>query len=170
MSVSPFTMHAARMAALVVAWVFFGQAAHSQQPSAAAIAAARQIVNVTGAMAAYNPLVAGVIEQARLLYLQQNPSLSKDLNEIAVKLRVDLKPRFAELTNEVVNEYATNFTEPELKAVLDFYQSPAGKKLIERQPVMVNNSAKYAQEWANRLSEEVIKEIRSELAKRGRAP
>ena len=78
-----------------------------------------------------------------------------------------MKPRFVELTDEVARQYATNFTEPELKAILAFYQSPAGKKLLERQPTVVDASMKFAQDWANKLSDEVVPKMREELKKRG---
>src|SRR5580704_5196600 len=92
---------ARRAAAIAAALVVFGPAAHSQQPSAAAMAAAKDLVAATGSMTVLNPLIPGVVEQAKLLYLQQDPGLAKDLNEIADKMREDLKPRFAELTDEV---------------------------------------------------------------------
>ena len=95
------------------------------------MATAKELIAVTGATDLFNPLIAGVVEQAKLLFLQQNPALSKDLNEIAAKMRTDLAPRFAELTNEVAKLYATDFTEQELKDILAFYQSPAGKKLLD---------------------------------------
>jgi uncharacterized protein len=167
MSVFQATKRAARLAAIAVALVAFGPAAHSQQPSAAAMAAAKELVGITGATALFSPLIAGVVEQAKLLYLQQNPSLAKDLNEIAEKMRDDLKPRFSELTDEVAKEYATNFTEPELKSILTFYQSPTGKKLLDRQPKVVDDSMRFAQDWANKLSDEVVPKMREELKKRG---
>jgi hypothetical protein len=167
MSIIQVTKRAARLAAIAVALVAFGPAAHSQQPSAAGMATAKELVAITGTTALFNPLIAGVVEQAKLLYLQQNPGLAKDLNEIAEKMREDLKPRFSELTDDVAKEYATNFTEPELKAILTFYQSPAGKKLLDRQPKIVDASMSFAQDWANKLSDEVVPKMREELKKRG---
>ena len=158
-----------RLAALAVTLVAFGPAAHSQQPSAAAMATAKEIIASTGSSTVFNPLIAGVVEQAKLLFLQQNPGLGKDLNEIANKMRTDLQPRFAELSDEMARLYATHFTEPELKAILVFYQSPVGKKLLAQQPAVVDASMKYAQDWANKLSDEVIGKMREELKKRGRA-
>jgi hypothetical protein len=158
-----------RLAAVAVALVAFGPAAHSQQPSAAALSTAKEIVTVTGATTLFNPLIAGVIEQAKLLFLQQNPGLSKDLNEITTKMRNDLAPRFDELVNDVARNYATYFTEQELKDVLAFYKSPAGKKLISEQPKVVDASMKFAQDWANKLSDQVIAQMREELNKRGLA-
>jgi hypothetical protein len=141
--------------------------AQSTKPSAAAMAMAKQLVTVTGATALFNPLIAGVVEQAKLLYLQQNPMLQKDLNEIAAQLRTELAPRFTQVTDDVAREYATHFTEQELKDILAFYQTPAGKKLLQEQPTVVNDSMKFAQDWANKLSTEVTAKMRDELKKRG---
>jgi uncharacterized protein len=167
MSVIQATKRATRLAAVVVALAAFAPAAYSQQPSPAAIATAKKLIAFTGAAAMFNPLIGGVVEQAKLLYLQQNPALAKDLNEIAEKLRTDLAPRFTELSDEMARLYATHFTETELKAILAFYQSPVGKKVLAEQPTVVDASMKFAQEWANKLSDQVIAKMREELRKRG---
>jgi hypothetical protein len=165
-----FTQNRARILAIAaVALAVSSPSAFAQQPSAAAIASGKELVAVTGATALFNPLIAGVIEQAKILYLQQNPALSKDLNEIADKMRVDLAPRLSEINDEVAKLYAANFTDQELKAIIVFYQSPAGKKLLAEQPKVVDASMKYAQTWANTLSDEVVAKMRDELKKRGHA-
>ena len=156
-----------RLAAVAVALVAFGPAAHSQQPSAAAMATAKELIASTGAAAVFNPLISGVVEQAKLLFLQQNPALVNDLNEIANQMRTDLAPRFVDLTDEMARLYATHFTDQELKAVLVFYQSPVGKKLLAQQPTVVDDSMRFAQDWANKLSDQVIAKMREELKKRG---
>ena len=141
--------------------------AQGPQPSAAAIATAKDLVEATGATALFSPLIAGVVEQSKLLYLQQNPMLQKDLNEIAQKMRTDLQPRFAEVINEVARQYAAHFSEQELKDILAFYESPVGKKMLSEQPKVVNGSMQFAQDWANKLSTEVTAKMRDELKKRG---
>jgi hypothetical protein len=155
--------------AVAVALMVASPAAFAQgpQPSAAALATAKELVGIPGATALFSPLVAGVVEQSKLLFLQQNPMLQKDLNEIAAQMRTELQPRFVEITNEVAHEYASHFTEQELKDILAFYQSPAGKKMLLEQPKVVNNSMQFAQDWANKLSTEVTAKMRDELKKRG---
>ncbi len=161
------TKRTSRLAAVAVALVAFGPVAHSQQTSVAAIATAKELIAATQATTLFNPLIAGVVEQAKLLFLQQNPGLAKDLNEIAEKMRTDLAPRFSELSDEMAKLYATHFTDQELKAILVFYQSPVGKKLLAEQPTVVDASMRYAQDWANKLSDQVIAKMRDELKKRG---
>src|SRR5215510_1752855 len=167
MSVIEAIKSAARPAALAVALAAIGPSAYAQQPSAAAMATAKELITIAGATTLFAPLIAGVVEQAKLLFLQQDPSLAKDLNEITAQLRTDLQPRFAELTDEVARSYATNFTEQELKEILTFYKTPSGKKLLVEQPKIVDASMKFAQEWANKLSDQVVIKMRDELKKRG---
>jgi hypothetical protein len=170
MNVIQALKRAAWPAAVAVALVAFSPPACAQtKPSKTAMATAEELINVTGATQLFNPLIAGVIEQAKILYLQQNPALAKDLNEITAKLRTDLAPRFTELTTEVATLYATHFTEAELKQILTFYQSPVGKKMLSQQPVVIDASMKFAQSWANKLSDEVVAKMRDELKKRGHA-
>lgn len=169
MSVVMAIKNAARWAALGLALTIFSPLANAQQPTPAAMASARELISITGATTLFSPLILGVVEQAKGLYLQQNPALSKDLNEIAKQVSADLQPRFSELTEEVSRLYATNFTEQELKDILAFYRTSAGKKLLATQPQIVDSSMKFAQEWANKLSDQVIAKMRDELKKRGHA-
>jgi len=169
MSVVKAIKSAARWAALGLTLATFSPLANAQQPTPAALASAKELITITGATALFSPLIAGVVEQAKLLYLQQNPALAKDLNEISTRMRNDLQPRFAELTDEVARLYAANFTEQELKDVLAFYKTTAGKKLLTEQPKIVDSSMKFAQDWANTLSDQVVGKMRDELKKRGHA-
>jgi hypothetical protein len=158
-------IRSAVVAAMLVATGVVAQA--QDKPTAAATATANELIKVTGATTLFNPLIAGVVEQAKIPFLQQNPALAGDLNEIATKIRADLAPRFSELTDEVARLYATHFTEQELKDILTFYKSPVGQKLLAQQPQIIDSSMKFAQSWANKLSEEVVAKMREELKKKG---
>jgi hypothetical protein len=144
--------------------------AYAQQPSAAAMATAKEFVNLSGATLIFSPLVSGVIEQSKMLFLQQDPGLAKDLNEISAKLRTELNPRLEELNVEMARLYATKFNETELKEIMTFYNSPTGKKLLADQPQVAEQSLKFAQDWSIKLSDEVVAKMRDELKKRGRNP
>lgn len=169
MSVVEVIRSAIRPVAVVLALVSFTGIAGAQQPSPGAVQTAKEIIKVTGATALFTPLIPGVVEQAKNLFLQQNPGLAKDLNEITVQMRADLAPRFDELTAEVARLYAIHFTEAELKDLLAFYKSPVGMKLISEQPKIGEEGLRFAQNWANQLSDQVIAKMRDELKKRGHA-
>src|SRR5262245_16665517 len=146
---------------------FIGATAAQNSPSPSALLLARELISVKGGNTLYEPLVSGVVEQAKNVFLKANPLLGKDLNEVAIKLRTDFAPRSAEVLAETAKLYATHFTEQELKDALAFYKSPLGQKLLSREPVVVDESMKSARLWADRLSEQVIAAMRAEMRKRG---
>lgn len=159
---------ATRLAVLAISVVVMSSTAQAQKgPSAEQMAVAKELTQLIGAADLSKPLVAGVVEQAKVVFLQQNPALSKDLNEVAALIRAELEPRTTEFTDEVARLYATRFTEQELKAIVAFYKSPVGKKMQAQQPLIVNASGQFAQEWAGRLSDVAINRMRDELKKRG---
>ncbi len=161
------TAGAARAALLGLGLVLSTSMAGAQQPSATALATAKELVTVKGVKTLYEPLVAGVIEKAKGMFLQTNPMLGKDLNEVAAKLRVDLAPRSVEVLTDTARLYAMRFTEQELKDTLAFYKSPLGRKLLAEEPLIADQSMRSATSWADKLSEEVISKMRNEMRKRG---
>lgn len=142
--------------------------AHAQQqPTPAALAAAREIIVLKGGVKMFEPIVPGVIEQVKMTFLQSNPMLSSDLNEVAAALRAEYANKIEDITKEVSRLYATHFTEQELKDAAVFYKSPLGKKLIDEEPKIIDQSMSYGQNWANNLSDEVVAKIRAAMKKKG---
>jgi hypothetical protein len=158
-------------AALVSAMFATASSAQSARPpaapSAGAVAAAKEIMELKGGLRMFETIVLGVIEQHKELMLQSNPMLSRDLNEVTNRLRVELAPRRAELDAEVIRIYARSFTEQELKDLLAFYKSPLGKKVIDQEPKILDDSMGRASEWADKLAQEVVQKIRTEMRKKG---
>jgi uncharacterized protein len=141
--------------------------AQAQQPSPAALASARELMDLKGVQNLVTPVVVGVIEQTKGVILQTNPGLTKDLDEVAVQLRNEYQPRTAEITNEIMQLYAQRFTEQELKELVTFYKSPAGKKMLAEEPRILDATYGRLQQWASRLQDEVGVRVRAEMKKRG---
>lgn len=164
-----FAAKAGRICGMALALAMFGLAgtAQAQQPSAASIAIAKELLVLKGANQMYDPVFIGVIEKTKYTFLQTNPALSKDLNEVAVKLRAEFEPQLQGLMQEVAKMYASHFTEQELKDALAFYKSPLGAKLIVNEPKILDESMNYAADWANKLADKVMVRMREEMKKRG---
>src|SRR5437870_2491866 len=77
----------ARTIAFALALVAMAAPLHAQQPSASAIALAKEIIVAKGAATMYDPVVPSVIERAKVVFLQSNPMIGRDLNEVAARLR-----------------------------------------------------------------------------------
>jgi hypothetical protein len=156
-------------AALLVA-VTVGASAHvdaQTAPSAGAIAAAKELIAAKGATTMFDPVVPGVIETAKNMFLRTNPSLGKDLNEVAQKLHTEYDGKRAEVENVLARTYAEKMTEKELRDAVTFYKSPLGQKLIVVEPQVLEQGMTNIQTWADRFSQEILTKMRAEMKKRG---
>jgi uncharacterized protein len=141
--------------------------AHVPAPSAGAVALAKQILELKHVEDLFQPLVRGVVIKAKNMFMQTNFMWSKDLNEIAANLEKDYSVRIKELLDRAARIYATHFSEPELKQILSFYQSPLGRKVIDEEPKALDESMTMAGTWADDFSQDVINKMRAEMKKRG---
>ncbi|HEX2653276.1 MAG TPA: DUF2059 domain-containing protein [Xanthobacteraceae bacterium] len=155
----------ARIAAM--AMVMFAGAAAAQTPAPSTIALAKELIDLKGSSNMYAPIIDGVIEQAKGVFLQTNPALAKDLEDVAKQLHTEYSVRRAEIADEVARLYATRFTEQELKEELVFFRTPLGKKIITEEPKIIDESFGRIQQWANKFSEEVVTRVRTDMKKKG---
>ena len=138
-----------------------------QQPSAAAVALATQLLELKGGLGAYDPAIDGVIVHHKGVLLQINPNLAKDINDVEQLMRKEGAARREELHKEIALGYASAFTEQELKDMIAFYKTPLGKRIIEQEPKAGEESTKRAQVWIDKYAENVIAKMRGEMRKRG---
>ena len=64
--------------------------------------------------------------------------------------------------------YANEFTEQELTALVAFYKSPLGQKLLINEPRAIQMSMSYMNQWAQQFAGIVNGEFRAEMRKRGK--
>jgi len=136
--------------------------------SPAAIAAAKEILEMKRANAMYASAVPNIVQQTKDTLLQTNLNYQKDLNEVAVIVAQKLAGREKEIGEGMAKIYANDFTEQELKDLLTFYKSPLGQKLLTTEPRAIQSSMAYMNQWAQQFAETVNGEFRAEMRKRGK--
>src|SRR5580700_5835037 len=100
--------------------------AQSQQPSANSMLIAKQIVQIKGVQQMMEPIARGVVEKVKNVVMQTNFMWAKDINEVTAQMHKEFDGRSSEMVDTAARAYASHFTEPELKQILTFYQSPVG--------------------------------------------
>jgi hypothetical protein len=163
-------------AGLVMGLALAGVPAGAQQPaapalkpaSAAAIAAAKEILAMKNAGAMYANAIPGIVQQTKQVLLQNNLNYQKDLNEVAVIVAQGLAGREQEIGEGMAKIYASEFTEQELTALVTFYKSPLGQKLLAAEPRAIQSSMAYMNQWAQGFAEFVNGQFRAEMRKRGK--
>ena len=146
---------------------FAAVTAQAQNPTAGAVASARELIQAKGGGAMFEPAVPGVVENTKNSFLPTNPNLSRELNDVAAQLRREYEAKKAELVYEVAIVYAKHFTEQELKELVAFYKSPLGQKMHKEEPVALDESLKRAQDWTIEFADVVMARFRAEMKKRG---
>jgi hypothetical protein len=141
--------------------------APAAKPSSGAMLLAKQIVELKGVKQMMDPVAIGVVEKVKGVIMQQNFMFQKDINEVTVQLHKEFDSRSNELVDIAARAYATHFTEPELKQILTFYQSPVGQKMIVEEPKAIDDSMRETSAWADDLSVDVMNRMRAEMKKRG---
>ena len=152
---------------VVIACQMLAGAALAQQPTPAAIATAKELVELKGGSQMFDPVIASIVEQTKGALLQTNPQLAKDLNEVAAQLRTEFTPRRDELMNEAAKRYAARFSDAELKELVTFFKSPLGKKMITQEPQVLDETFSFVQQWGPRVAEEAMNRYRAEMKKKG---
>jgi uncharacterized protein len=156
------------LAALVTIRFVGPAAAQAQaQPSPNAILLAKQIVQLKGVNNVMDPIARGVVEKVKSMVMQTNFMFQKDINEVTVQLHKEFDGRSAELVDRTAQLYATRFSEPELKQMLTFYQSPLGQKMLVEEPKIMDDSLQEVNGWADNLSVDILARMREEMKKRG---
>lgn len=74
--------------------------------------------------------------------------------------------RSGDLENMIIIIYDKHFSTDELRQLLAFYQSPTGKKLLDAQPTILQESMAAGRDWGQRLGMEVAQQLSAE----GRKP
>lgn len=66
-----------------------------------------------------------------------------------------------EIINMTVPIYQKHLSQADINAINDFYDSPAGKRLIQVQPVIMRESIVMGQAWGQKLAQDVMQKYQS---------
>ena len=72
------------------------------------------------------------------------------------------KANFEDLIYDIVPVYAKHFTHDEIKKLIEFYQSPVGRKFVEASPQLMQDSTAIGQRWGERLGKLIVDELTKE--------
>ena len=87
-------------------------------------------------------------------YKQNNPQISSEYWDNSLK-HVD----YNELVQKLVPVYSKHFTEQEIVDLLNFYNTSTGKKMIDKMPVILQESMEIGRKWGIELAQKIEKEI-----------
>jgi uncharacterized protein len=147
--------------------VFIGLTAPAwaQEITQSHLGAALDALKASPAARSYDDLLPAVAEAVKSQLINIRPDLHTQISETVDKVVLSLVPRRTDLDNDLARVWAKGFTEDELVTIAAFYNSPAGKKFNQIGPQVIADAYQVAQNWANRVREELLQKSRDELNK-----
>jgi hypothetical protein len=111
----------------------------------------RQLMELTGMAKLGNQMMTNIITS----YKQNYPAATNEFWDAFMK-----EADMSQLFEKVIPVYEQNFTDDDIQQLIGFYQSPVGKKMIEKMPVIMQQSMQIGSEWGKQLSEKVIEKLK----------
>jgi hypothetical protein len=136
-------------------------------PPQDALAAARELVVVMRATDQIKQILPSIVQALRPAIVQGRPQVEKDFDAFAPALLDNMNARMTELVEMMALIYARNFTAEEMREMMTFYRTPLGQKLLQRMPVVAQESMTAGQAWGRQIGAEVQSRMIEELRKKG---
>ncbi len=89
---------------------------------------------------------------------QMIPSLRQMIPDAPETFWEDFMSEFSPdaFVDAIVPIYQRYLTQDDLEAIIAFYDTPAGKKLIETQPMILQDSMEVGQQWGQEVAQQVM--------------
>ncbi len=135
-------------------------AANAQQPDQERLDLAYEVLELSNAAQMSRDALELTVPTLRTLVQSQYPGASADQVEEAMTL---LSGAMLGIVPEVIDAsaviYANRFTADELRAINQFYRTPAGRKLVAEQPAMMQEISQVSE----RLGFQAVNSVANEL-------
>ena len=159
------------IASLCLVAFFSSSAAFAQDAAPASdpkIALAVKILQETHATDNMSAILDALVPQMLQVMKQQEPTLTDDtLKLISGMLLDEMKSRIPIMIAANARIYANHFTLDELKAIEQFYQSPAGQKAITELPAIAKETFPLGVAWGRESAAEALPKVIEKLRKQG---
>ncbi len=142
------------------------QQPQAPQPSPSHLAAARDVVMLSGMTRTFDVIPPEMNEQIKKSMVTR-PELAKDLDQVIESLKPEMELQKQQMVNAAARVYAARLGEADLKEIAAFFKSSIGKKYVETQPEILDSMVVEIQEWTKQLAEYVMVRVRAEMGKRG---
>jgi hypothetical protein len=145
-----------------------GQAlAQAKKPSESHMALARELVTLTQLAKTFDAFVPQLGVRMINNVTRTRPELKKDLDAVLDKIIPEMDKEKATLVEKTALFFAEEIPEADLKEIVAFFKTPAGKKYIDKQPQVVDRMVVVIDDWNRDLSTRLLEKVREEMKKRG---
>lgn len=124
---------------------------------------ARRLVEVSQGGTMMQQLFDALTPQIMSMAASKDPNLSDEKRtRIEGVMRQELDAAIPEFLEQTAKIYAGNFTEGELQDVIDFYESPTGKKFQKLAPQLMQESMTHGQAMGQTVGKRALERLKAD--------
>jgi uncharacterized protein len=142
-------------------------AAAAAESSPTHLAAARELVKVSGMSRSFDAAIPQMIDRIDSTFTQTRPELIPDLHAVLKEIKPDFAKDADQMVDRAAHIYARLLTEKEIKAAVAFFTSDGGKKYVQAQPIFFNDVINAMQDWRQQVESALMTRLRAEMKKKG---
>jgi hypothetical protein len=140
----------------------------TDQPDAAALAKARELVDASMVPGSSEQMVGAISGSVAQLILSANPGREEQIGPVVDAYFTPLlREHFSELSDVPATAFAKAFSADELDQLLAFYRSPLGKKYLEAQAKSQTDMMTQGPTITRKLLDQAMKKMGPELGRLG---
>lgn len=150
--------------AIALAFLAVAMPAVAQEVSESQLKAARAAVTAIHATEEFDRILPQAAAALKAELIRKNPDLQELIVKTVDEQTLAIAARRADLEKEAALAYAKVFTEADLTAIADFYNSDTGKKLLEEGPIVTRELFKAADIWQRGIARDLAQAVGEKLA------
>lgn len=133
-----------------------------------ALAAARRLLEVSNIQATMDQMAGQMLGMLGQALGRANPGKQAAINQALTELFLpELRASLPSLLDEMAKLYTLHLSAEELLQIVGFYETPAGRKVIEIMPAIMQQSMLMGQSWGQQVAQRALQKHADTLRQRG---
>ena len=141
--------------------------ANAQDASESHLAAAKRAIVATRSSNRLDAILPQMAEQAKADLIRNSPDKEAEITTLVDEAAISLAGRRGDLESEVMQIFARVFTEEELTAIADFYETETGKKFLSQSPIILREIDRASRVWSSGVQRDLAAAVREKMAAAG---
>jgi hypothetical protein len=142
-------------------------AAMAQAPSPEALSAANELLETMHYKEQVSAILPGVMKALKPSIVQGRAEVDREYDVLLPVMLDGFKTRLSELSAAAAIVYSRNFSSEDLRALIAFYKTPTGQRLLQKLPAVTQDLMTAGGKFGQSVAEDMRKKMIEELRKKG---
>ena len=156
------------MVSLVSAFLAVAASAKEVSPTATHMEVAKELLRISHADQVLDQAVSLILPQQIKSIKSLRPDIpEKALNRFGEVFKASFRKNMQEFLDAAALTYTRHLSEADMRAIVEFYKTPAGQNLIKKQSVMMGELARLGSVMGQEIARKALREAVSKLKQEG---